>query len=117
MVCVFLCVCLKGRSKIFQINIDWAGIALERAAHTSLNDYLHANIFQPLGLKDISMIPTKEMKSKLAYMNQRNTDGSLISRDPLLRRHLVVEAEQEISSCFNSGGAGCFAKPQDYCRE
>lgn len=63
------------------------------------------------------MIPTKSMKSKLAYMNQRNPDGSLMSRDHLLRRPLVVETEQEISSCFNSGGAGCFAKPRDYCRE
>ncbi|QDS77404.1 hypothetical protein FKW77_006281 [Venturia effusa] len=100
----------------YGINIDWAGIALERATHTSLNEYLHTNIFQPLELTDISMFPTKSMKSKLAYMNHRSPDGSLISRDHLLRRPLVVGNEQEISSCFNSGGAGCFAKPQDYCQ-
>jgi CubicO group peptidase (beta-lactamase class C family) len=100
-----------------QINIDWAGIALERVTGKSLNEYLHENIFKPLGLGDISMIPTKSMKSKLAYMNQRNPDGSLMSRDHLLRRPLVVESAKEISSCFNSGGAGCFAKPRDYCRK
>jgi CubicO group peptidase (beta-lactamase class C family) len=97
--------------------MDWAGIALERVTGQSLNDYLHENIFNPLGLSDISMIPTKSMKSKLAFMNQRKPNGSLVSRDHLLRRPLVVESAEEISSCFNSGGAGCFAKPQDYCRE
>lgn len=50
-------------------------------------------------------------------MNQRNHDGSLITRDHLLRRPLVVESAEDVSSCFNSGGAGCFAKPRDYCRE
>lgn len=62
------------------------------------------------------MIPTKTMKSKLAFMNQRNPDGSLFGRDHLLRRPLVVETAEEVSSCFNSGGAGCYARPQDYCR-
>ncbi|KAE9374935.1 beta-lactamase/transpeptidase-like protein [Stipitochalara longipes BDJ] len=105
-----------GEAWEYGINIDWAGIALERVTGKSLNEFLHENIFKPLGLSDISMIPTKAMKSKLAYMNQRNLNGSLTSRDHLLRRPLVVESVEEISSCFNSGGAGCFAKPRDYCQ-
>ncbi|KAE8445798.1 hypothetical protein EG329_012856 [Mollisiaceae sp. DMI_Dod_QoI] len=105
-----------GEAWEYGINIDWAGIALERVTGKSLNDYLHENIFKPLGLNDISMIPTKSMKSKLAYMNQRHPNGSLIGRDHLLRRPLVVESAEEISSCFNSGGAGIFAKPRDYCQ-
>ncbi|RDW61653.1 beta-lactamase family protein [Coleophoma crateriformis] len=105
-----------GEGWEYGINIDWAGIALERVTHLSLNQYLHDHIFQPLGLKNISMVPTRPMKSKLAYMNQRTSDGSLMSRDHLLRKPLVVETTAEIASCFNSGGAGCFAKPQDYCQ-
>ncbi|RDW77816.1 beta-lactamase family protein [Coleophoma cylindrospora] len=105
-----------GEGWEYGINIDWAGIALERITHLSLNQYLHDYIFQPLGLKNISMVPTRPMKSKLAYMNQRSSDGSLMSRDHLLRKPLVVETTAEIASCFNSGGAGCFAKPQDYCQ-
>ncbi|KAL5317604.1 hypothetical protein ACEPPN_014700 [Leptodophora sp. 'Broadleaf-Isolate-01'] len=105
-----------GEAWEYGINIDWAGIALERVTEISLNDFLHENIFKPLGLQDISMIPTKSMKSKLAFMNQRNHDGSLITRDHLLRRPLVVESAEDVSSCFNSGGAGCFAKPRDYCQ-
>lgn len=83
----------------------------------TLNDYMHLHIFQPLHLQHISMLPTKEMKTHLAYMHHREADGSLRGRDHLLRRPLVVESAEEIQSCFNSGGAGCFAKAEDYCRK
>lgn len=74
------------------------------------------NIFEPLGIKDASMIPSQDMKDKLAYMNhRRGHDGSLHPRDHLLRTPLVVTEKEEISRCFNSGGAGLFARPQEYC--
>jgi CubicO group peptidase (beta-lactamase class C family) len=57
------------------VNIDFAGIALERATKLSLNKYCHKNVFEPLGLKVISWFPTAEMKKQLAYMNHRNKDG------------------------------------------
>ena len=100
-----------------QINIDWAGVLLERATGLSLNDYIHQHIFRPLGLTNISMIPTRSMKANLAYMNQRSPDGRLSGRDHLLRRPLIVESAENIKSCFKSGGAGCFAKPQEYARK
>lgn len=91
-------------------------MCLERVTGLSLNDYLHQNVFEPLGLKNISMFPTASMKARLAYMNQRAPNGQLSGRDHVLRRPLIVESESDIKSCFNSGGAGCFARPQDYCR-
>jgi CubicO group peptidase (beta-lactamase class C family) len=100
----------------YGVNIDWAGLALERATGLSLNDYMTKNIFEPLGLKDISMFPTESMKKRLAYMNHRKQDGSLVRRDHLLRKPLIVEAA-EIPSVLNSAGPGCFAKPSDYARE
>ena len=65
----------------------------------------------------MSMIPTEEMRSKLAYMNHRDHDGTLRPRDHLLRAPLVVNLgnEAEVKRLFNSGGAGMFAKPQEYC--
>jgi CubicO group peptidase (beta-lactamase class C family) len=82
----------------------------------SLNEYFKKNIFSPLGLKNISMFPTGDMKKNLAYMNARTPDGQLQPRDHLLHRPLVVEG-RDIDDCINSGGAGCFAKPQEYCRK
>lgn len=105
-----------GEGWQYGVNIDFAGLALERATGLTLNDYCHKNIFEPLGLKNISMFPTTEMKKKLAHMHQRKHDGSLIVRDHLLRKPLVVESS-EVKDVLNSGGAGAFATPSDYARK
>lgn len=81
----------------------------------SLNDYFKNNIFDPLNLSSISMHPGPRMKSALAYMNQRRADGTLAHRDHLLHRPLITGLKQ--NDFFHSGGAGCFAKPQDYTRK
>lgn len=100
-----------------KINIDWAGIALERATGLRLNDYIQQHILHPLGLTNMSMIPTQEMKAKLAYMHVRNPDGTLRPRDHLLRMPLVVDHENksQVAALFHSGGGGMFANPQEYC--
>ncbi|KAJ2904425.1 beta-lactamase/transpeptidase-like protein [Zalerion maritima] len=104
-----------GEGWQYGVGIDWAGIALERATGSSLNDYLQRNVFRPLGIENMSMFPSAEMKSRLAHMHTRRTDGSLVERDHLLRLPLVCSNE-EASRCLNSGGAGMFAKPQEYCK-
>lgn len=75
------------------------------------------NIFEPLGLQNISMFPTAAMKGKLAHMNSRNADGSLAKFDHIHRRPLIVETKSDVEVCFNSGGAGLFANPQEYARK
>ncbi|ETI26882.1 hypothetical protein G647_09981 [Cladophialophora carrionii CBS 160.54] len=105
-----------GEGWEYGVNIDWAGICVERATNMSLNNYFQRHIFQPLGLKNISMFPNAQMKARLAYMNARTPDGQLQPRDHLLHRPLVVESEQDIATCVNSGGAGAFALPREYCQ-
>jgi hypothetical protein len=65
----------------------------------------------------MSMIPSQEMRAKLAYMHARDHDGTLRLRDHLLRMPLVVshDNEAQVAAVFHSGGAGMFAKPQEYC--
>ncbi|KIV86035.1 hypothetical protein PV11_01676 [Exophiala sideris] len=100
----------------YGLNIDWAGFCVERTTNMKLNEYFQRHILHPLNIKNISMFPSDEMKSKLAYMNARTLDGQLHPRDHLLHRPLVVETEQEIATCINSGGAGAFALPREYCQ-
>ncbi|KAK9769990.1 putative Beta-lactamase-related domain-containing protein [Seiridium cardinale] len=107
-----------GEGWEYGVSIDWAGIALERATGLTLNDYLQKYVFQPLGIKDMSMIPNHDMRRRLAYMHHRSPDGILRARDHLLRAPLVVDPDNkaDVARLFNSGGAGMFAKPQDYCK-
>lgn len=63
------------------------------------------------------MIPNKSLVERLSYMNQRSPDGQLSVRGHPLHRPLSVATKDDIDGCFNSGGAGCFATPQDYCRK
>ncbi|KAF6829276.1 beta-lactamase [Colletotrichum plurivorum] len=103
-----------GEGWEYGTGIDWAGIALERATNTTLNAYIQENICQPLGLKNVNMFPTPSMKENLAFMHYKRPDGTVIPRDHPLHRPLIVQTDEEITSCFNSGGAGLFAKPQEY---
>jgi CubicO group peptidase (beta-lactamase class C family) len=52
-------------------NIDFAGIALERITGLSLGEYCKRNIFEPLGLQNITFFPTKEQKKNIMTMLQR----------------------------------------------
>ncbi|POR34418.1 Acyltransferase LovD [Tolypocladium paradoxum] len=106
-----------GEGWEYGINIDWAGIALERACESSLNRYIQRNILEPLGLANTSMMPTSQMRSKLVYMHARDAKGNLTTREHLLRAPLTIDPSKaaEATVCY-SGGAGMFAKPQEYCR-
>ncbi|KAI1857465.1 hypothetical protein JX265_011200 [Neoarthrinium moseri] len=107
-----------GQGWEYGVSIDWAGLVLERVTGLTLNAYLQEKVFAPLGINEMSMIPTKEMRSKLAYMHARDKDGKLRPRDHLLRMPLIVDPDDatQTSKVFNSGGAGMFAKPQEYCK-
>jgi len=102
----------------YGINIDWAGQLVERVTGLRLNDYFQKHIFKPMGLSHINMFPTDEMKADLAYMNSRAPDGSLsLNKDGHLnRRPLYATTKEEITATFHQGGAGCFARPTDYCQ-
>lgn len=98
----------------YGIGIDWAGTIVERVSGISLNDYFQKQIFQPLGIKDIDMFPSPSMKDKLAHMHQRTSDGKIFQRNHLQRLPLTV-AGDDVAKIYNSAGAGCFAKPVEYC--
>lgn len=65
------------------------------------------------------MIPTADMKSKMAHMHFRDSEGKIRSRDHLQRLPIVINDSDTatVSGVFNSGGAGMYAKPQEYTSE
>jgi CubicO group peptidase (beta-lactamase class C family) len=90
----------------------------ERATGHSLNDLMTEHIFKPLNIKNISMFPSADMKSRLAYFHSRDPQsGKLSVIEHLNHRPLVVESNSaDQKATFNSAGAGCFAQPSEYTK-
>lgn len=107
-----------GEGWEYGTGVDWAGIAVERISGLALNAYFQKHIFEPLGIKDMTMFPSKDMKDRLAYMHTRAPDGIIRPRDHLFRIPLVINPDNVAETCrvFNSGGAGLFGTPQEYCK-
>ena len=56
----------------YGINIDFAGIVVERISGMKLGEYCKKNIFEPLGLKNITFFPSTEQKKNIMTMLQRS---------------------------------------------
>lgn len=104
-----------GTDWAYGVGIDWAGTLVERATCTSLNEYLQAHIFAPLGLHHTTMFPTPQTKAELAHLHQKTPGGHVRARDHLYRRPLIA-TPAEVPGVYNSAGAGCFGRPTDYVR-
>lgn len=102
----------------YGINIDWTGVALTRATGISLDDWFTSRIIGPLGLKNISLFPTAEMKANLAYMHQRWPGNAehCEERDHMFRAPLIADTKERKAQVFQSGGGGGFANPREYCQ-
>lgn len=90
--------------------MDWAGIAVERVTGLRLGDYMQRHIFEPLGICDLTMVPSNEMKKRLVGMWQRNQEGHLSPHTPRLSRPLGPDA----ANSFHSGGAGLFGSTREF---
>lgn len=99
----------------YGINIDWAGILVERASGLKLGDYFQQNIFKPLGIENISFAPNKHMRDNLVTMTQRDVNGKGSDVDHLARR-AISQSVRPGKDFMHYGGAGCFAKPREYCQ-
>lgn len=95
-----------GEGWDYGINIDWAGKAVEKLSGQSLEDYMQANIFGPLGMKDTGFRLTADKRARLAGMHARGADGALSP--------MPFEMPQDPE--FLMGGGGLYGTAPDYLR-
>jgi hypothetical protein len=84
------------------VNIDFDGLAPERATKRSLDEY-----------QQTTMFPASDVKKKLNHISR---DGSHFRLDHLLRKLVILESSQ-IKNVFNNAGAGRFLEPSDHARK
>ncbi|MBO1360478.1 beta-lactamase family protein [Acetobacter sacchari] len=91
----------------YGVNIDWAGLVVERIAGARLGDVLKARVFEPLGMSDTSFTLSADMRSRLAAMHQREEGGAL---KPLADFELAQDPE------IHMAGHGLYSTVGDYMR-
>lgn len=91
--------------------MDWAGIIIERVTKMTLNDYFQENVFKPLAIKDVSLVPSKDMMDRMIGIWQRGADGRITRRPLPLSKPLHPP---QASSVFQSGGGGIFGSIREY---
>ena len=89
--------------------MDWAGILVERASGLKLSDYMIRHIFNPLQIRDLTMIPSTDIEVRIAGLWQRNSEGLLSRREYPLRSPRSGDKD-----VFQSGGAGLFGSIREF---
>ncbi|ACB97432.1 serine hydrolase domain-containing protein [Beijerinckia indica] len=87
-------------------NIDWCGQIVEGITGKRLGQVFKERIFDPLGMQNSTFELTDAMRSKLAIVHARNSDGSLTPMD------FELPPQPEV----HMGGHGLYGTVGDYMR-
>ncbi|GAC92914.1 beta-lactamase [Pseudozyma hubeiensis SY62] len=99
-----------GEEWNYGFNIDWAGLAIEVVTGLDLETYYRQNIFEPLGIKDITFKPRSAgLFDRLAASHMRGPDGEILPFIPLL-----LPEEDKMESIYP--GAGLFGNGAEYTK-
>lgn len=94
-------------------SIDWAGQAVEKVSGLSLDAYFKKFIFEPLGIKNMTLLPESGVpggvKGKLAGMNFKDKEGKVSAMDHVIE---MQESKMEIQY----GGAGTYGNAAEVRR-
>ena len=97
-----------GTGWIYGTGVDWAGKLVERITGQTLEEYMKANIWQPLGIKSMTFWPERhpDMRARMTDMTVRDKEiGKVIHSSDGLRMARGKD-------CF--GGHGAVAIMPDY---
>jgi CubicO group peptidase (beta-lactamase class C family) len=88
----------------YGINIDWVGRIIEAVSGQDLNDYLRAQVFDPLGMHDSGFLLRPEQDARRVPTHARGADGGLTP--------LPIDPPR-VPEFFNGGG-GLYSTARDY---
>ena len=97
-----------GTDWCYSTSMDWAGKLIERITGQTLEEYMTAYIWRPLGIKDMTFWPEEhpDMKSRMTSMTIRDdASGKVIPDQGSAKLPGGID-------CF--GGHGAFASMPDY---
>jgi methyl acetate hydrolase len=90
----------------YGIGIDATGALIEAVSGQTLGAYLREHVFAPLRMHSTAFALTPELRSRLAKVHQRGSDGEL----------RVTDFEVVQNPEFELGGGGLYSTAADYLR-
>jgi CubicO group peptidase (beta-lactamase class C family) len=87
--------------------MDWAGLVIERLVNQTLESYMKANIWDPLGVIPMTFFPKRnaELNARIPIPSVRGPNGKLY---PYKDRLITADA----TGCF--GGHGAYGSMRDF---
>jgi len=106
-----------GEGWTYGVGVDWAGILISRAVDKPLETILQENIFQPLGIKNVTMRPSQDGNAhNLVECVTRDKGSKKIYTTPHLFGDSLSDSIVTKESHKDFGGCGLFAKPSEYIK-
>jgi CubicO group peptidase (beta-lactamase class C family) len=103
-----------GTSWAYGPSIDYAGLLVERITGQTLESYMRANLWEPLGIKDMTFFPSAraDLRARLADMSVRDETGKVrYTGAPMSYQ----DGEgKEVTDCM--GGQGSFTSAEEYLK-
>ena len=93
----------------YSASTDVLGRVIEVASEKTFNDYLKANVFQPMDMNDTFFSVPTAKQDRFSQLYKPDSGGKLIPASPLSSIRFVNEANE-----FYSGGGGLCSTVDDY---
>jgi CubicO group peptidase (beta-lactamase class C family) len=104
-----------GEGWMYGPSIDYAGLLIERITGGTLEDYMKKNLWEPLGVKDMTFYLSKrpDLKARMAEMTFRDEETSKVRKTDMYLPY-QNESGAEVEDCM--GGQSVFTSPSDYLK-
>jgi CubicO group peptidase (beta-lactamase class C family) len=104
-----------GTKWIYSMSMDIEGYIIEKLSGQSLPDFMHDQIFAPLGMRDAGFYVPEEKRDRLATNYKADADGKLVANAPA---NAPAGSGQRIfkEPTMPSGGGGLVSTTEDYYR-
>ena len=100
-----------GQEWMYGTSADILGALIEKAADMRLDEYMKANVFDPLGMDDTAFFVPQEKRDRLAVLYECAGEAP---KQPDYVNLSVYDYDS--APAFISGGAGLFSTASDYAK-
>ena len=102
-----------GDSWMYGSSLDYAGLLIERATGLTLEEYMRKNLWEPLGIKDMTfkINSRPDMKARMADMSERDEESGKVKYTPSKAWFANADGS-DLEDCM--GGQGVFTSAEEY---